>query len=154
MFFTRGLKSILAVALTNAIVGLAPELASAQSIPFQQTKGANCFTNFNDTCEVSFAVPTGERREINTVSCAATIGTNSAPIAQAYLVAFSQTNTPLALHNLVPFRNGTTAGVSYNTMNHQLLLFAPGGGKFVAHVTTNGATNMQLTCSISGQRIK
>jgi hypothetical protein len=154
MHFVGRLKTLLAVTGAIALVGILPDLAAAQTLRFQQTKSQGCFIDFDNRCEVSFLVPTGELREIHTVSCSATVAPNSAPIQNASLVAFNQAGTPLALHHLVPFRNGTTAGVSFNTMNHQLLLFAPAGGKFLATVITNGGNNISLSCSISGHRIK
>ena len=151
MYFARGLKTILAVAGTIAIVGMLPDPASAQTTPFQQVKDENCSAS---ECTLTFAVPLGERREITSVSCSAEISPNNVPLRTAQLIAFNQSGAVIGAQILVPTVIGTNLTFSHNRMNHQVFLFAPSGGKFTAVFGTQNATEVDVACGISGQRVR
>jgi hypothetical protein len=99
-------------------------------------------------------VPAGERREIKAISCNARITPNNVPIRIAFLAALNQNESTLGAHFLVLIQHGTATTSSYNSMNHQLYLFAPSNGKFEVVVFADTATEVAMVCGISGQRIQ
>jgi len=72
---------------TIAIVGMLPDPAAAQTIPFQQVKDKNCTAS---ECSLTFQVPARERREVISVSCSAEVQPNNVPLRTAQLLAFNQ----------------------------------------------------------------
>jgi len=150
MYFARGLKVILAVTGTISIVGMLPDLAAAQTIPFQQIKDKNCSSS---ACQMIFSVPAGERREVISISCSAEVQPNDVPLRTSQLLAFNQNGDVIGAQILVPTVIGTNASFSHNRMNHQVFLFAPGGGKFQVVFATQNAIEVDIACGISGHRV-
>jgi hypothetical protein len=151
MYFARGLKAILVVTGSIAIVGMLPDLAAAQTTPFQQVKNLNCTAS---QCSLTFLVPVGERREVTSVSCSAEVSPNTMPLRTAQLLAFNQSGALIGGQILVPTKIGENSSFSHIRMNHQVFIFATSGGKFQAVFGTQNATEVDVACTISGHRIK
>ena len=145
MYFARGLKRILAAAGAVVMLAMLPDMAAAQPTFFQQVKGDQCEAS---PCTLTFAVPAGERRELNTVSCRAILDADADQIRSAVVVASNPAGGTTGIHFLVPIKHADKT----HSINHQLFLAALAGGRFLIELSFSG-TGLDLDCGISGRRV-